>query len=77
MSETRYSEIDTAGAGQGQKRLEGVVMRYGALAQLPDGRQERFLPGAFGPDVGTQDVISIPCTCGRSPWHVRAGAVYG
>ena len=32
-------------------------MRYGALAQLPDGRQERFLPGAFGPDISLQDVI--------------------
>ena len=32
-------------------------MRYGALARLPDGRQERFLPAAFGPDVGAQDII--------------------
>ena len=56
MSETRYTDIDTA-AGQGQKRLLGVVMRYGALALLPDGRQERFMPGAFGPDVGQADII--------------------
>lgn len=53
--EVRYSTV-TAPFGKGHVRLEGVVMRYGALAQLPDGRQERFLPGAFN-DVETQDLI--------------------
>lgn len=29
-------------------RIEGVVMRYGALGTIPGGRRERFMPGAFG-----------------------------
>ena len=54
MSEIRYAALTAAG---GRQILEGVVMRYGALAALPDGRQERFLPGAFGPDVSARDLI--------------------
>ena len=54
MSEIRYSSMQLAG---GEGRLVGVIMRYGELGQGPGGMPERFLPGAFGPDVGTQDVI--------------------
>ena len=40
----------------GERTLSGTAMRYGDVADLPWGEQERFTPGAFG-DIGQADVI--------------------
>ena len=54
MLEKRFQAIQTDTAAD--YRLTGVVMPYGALATLPDGRQERFEPHAFG-DLSRADII--------------------
>ena len=50
-SEFRYSEIRAAG-----RVLEGVAVSYSDVARIGS-RSERFLPGAFGADVGGADVL--------------------
>ena len=49
--ETRAFELRR----QGDRRLTGIAMRYGSVAQLPFGG-ERFEPGAFG-DIANADII--------------------
>ena len=49
--ETRFTECRADG-----RRLIGTVVKYGDVARLPGGIQERFEPGAFG-DVAAADVI--------------------
>lgn len=55
MSEIRYAPLNLESAKAGQ-RLEGVLMRYGSVAEI-NGDRELFRPRAFGPGVESQDVI--------------------
>ena len=61
MLEKRYAIIEARAEGL---KLSGTVMPYNAEAKLPFGR-EKFMPGAFGPEVAQADV-----TLNRQ--HVRA-----
>lgn len=51
-TEHRYAELQR---GDG-RTLRGKAVVYGDLAQIGT-RRERFAPGAFGPNVATQDVL--------------------
>ena len=50
-NEFRYCEIRAEG-----RVLEGVAVSYSDVARIGS-RAERFLPGAFGADVGGADVL--------------------
>ena len=52
--ERRLAEL----RADGDRRLSGVLMRYGDVATLPWGR-ERFLPGAFGPVEDLDVVLNV------------------
>ena len=51
MTEHRLTGELRAASG---RRIEGVALRYGDMATLPDGRRERFEPGAFGTVIATR-----------------------
>ena len=51
MIEKRFSELRQTG----ERRLEGVVITYGEIADIPQGK-EKFVASAFG-DVASLDVI--------------------
>ena len=52
MIEKRFSELRQTG----ERRIEGVVITYGEIADLPQGK-EKFVAGAFGENVASLDVI--------------------
>lgn len=41
----------------GDRKISGVALRYGDVAELPWGDKERFEQGAFGSTVGSEDII--------------------
>ena len=53
MTERRYSELRADG-----RRLSGVVVRYGDIANV-GGVRERFMPGAFGPVEALDTILNV------------------